>query len=643
MCGFAGIWINNKRNTFFTEKFDVLRTMLLMQKHRGPDDSGIAGIDTASKSVKQTDIDNKIEFAENDDLLLGFNRLSILDLSKNGHQPMLSADGKVMIVFNGEIYNAFDYKNDLLQKGYNFKSKTDTEIILNLYIEYGIDEMLRRLNGMFAIGIYDFDKKKLFLTRDRFGIKPLYLLKTSDYITFSSEIKSFKALPDYKLKLDKTKLDEFLLFRYLVNNTLFEDIVNCLPGTYTEIDANGNVKTTTYYNLNEEGKHKLDELSIKNSFISALNESVKSQMISDVKLGCQLSGGIDSSLITYFAQKSTSERQLETISVIFDDQEFSEKKWIDEVVEKLKLFSHQFIMDGHYFYNELNKVIWHFENPISHPNAIGIYLLSKEAKKHVTVLLSGEGADECFGGYYKFITKFSSKKNHFKRLIKHIIKKKFNLKNIDWSYYLFSNDEDSGFILTSAFGSKKIAKSVYPLFDYRKALKARKKIISKLTGDTFTRKRKFEMLTYLPELLLRQDKMSMAHSIENRVPFLDNHIVSLALSIPESALIGQTLVNGVQKTETKLMLKKICSEIFSEKFAYRSKSGFNIPEVEFMSSLACQSAWNSVIKPGIEKRGLFNAAELDRIMKNVSVATSDEITTLFLMYSFEIWAQQYID
>ncbi len=643
MCGFTGIWIKNKKNTVSWDKYDVLRNMLLLQKHRGPDDSGIASVNTTSMLVTQTDIENKIKFSEDDDLLFGFNRLSILDLSKNGHQPMLSPDGKVMLVFNGEVYNAFDYKDVLTQKGYKFVSRTDTEIIMYLYIEYGIEGMLQRLNGMFAIAIYDFERKKLFLTRDRFGIKPLYLLKTSDFITFSSEIKSFKALPDYKLKLNKNKLDEFLIFRYVINDTLFQDVINCTPGTYIEIDSNGEMTTVTYYNIDQEGKIKPSTKSYPLTFENALSQSVKSQMISDVKLGCQLSGGIDSSLITYFAKKSCSENQLETISVIFDNPEFSEKKWIDEVVDKVNLISHQYKMDGNYFYNELNKVIWHFENPISHPNAIGIYLLSKEAKKHVTVLLSGEGADECFGGYYKFATKNVAKKTLLKRLIKQVIKDKFNLKKIDWSYFLNSANEDTGFILTSAFGSKKVAKAIYPDFNFRKALKTRKNIMRKLNGDSFTRKRKYEMLTYLPELLLRQDKMSMAHSIENRVPFLDNHVASFALSIPESELIGQSPHSNVEKTETKILLKKICTKLFSEEFAYRKKSGFNIPEIEFMSSKTCQDMWINTVKPGIEKRGLFNVSQLNKIMQNLSYASNDEITTLFLMFSFEIWAQQYLD
>jgi len=496
---------------------------------------------------------------------------------------------------------------------------------------------------MFAISIYDFEKKKMYLIRDRFGIKPLYLLKNENYVAFSSEIKSFKALPNYKLRLDKRKLDEFLLFRYVVKDTLFEDIVNCAPGTYIEINTNGQIIIHTYYNINNEGQKKIGSNLVMESFEKTLQQSVNSQMISDVKLGCQLSGGLDSSLITYFAKNDSIKNQLETISIVFDDPEYSEKKWIDMVVSKLNLISHQYKMGGDYFFNVLNDAIWHFENPISHPNSLGIYLLSKEAKKHVTVLLSGEGADECFGGYYKFILQLNSKWTKAKRVIKQIVRNEFNISKIDWTYTINSAGENNEFILTSAFVSKKIAQTVYRDFSYKRALKTRKNIIRKLSGNSFTKKRKYEMLTYLPELLLRQDKMSMAHSIENRVPFLDNEVVSLAFEISEKDLIVDSPDNNSKTKETKFVFKEICTKIFSKEFAYRKKSGFSIPEVEFMSTDACQKAWSKTIKPGIQNRKLFNVEYLDKIMNNLHNASPEELTILFLMFGFEIWAQQYLD
>lgn len=642
MCGFSGYW-NFKNNVFETSTNEVIRQMLLLQKHRGPDDSGIVGINTNTKYFRETSFEKTVTFNEHVDLFLGFNRLSILDLSKNGHQPMFSPDKKVVLLYNGEVYNAFDYKDELIAKGHSFVSKTDTEVILHLYLEFGIKGMLNRLNGMFAIAIYDFEKNKVYLTRDRFGIKPLYLLKKENFIAFSSEIKSFKALPDYKLELDKSKLDEFLLFRYVVKDTLFKDIINCLPGTYIEIGNNGEFRVHEYYNINNEGKISTNNDEVLKLLSETLQKSVSSQMISDVKLGCQLSGGIDSSLITHYASKVCTDNQLETISIVFEDPEFSEKKWIDIVSSKLNLISHQYVMDGNYFFNELSKVIWHFEHPISHPNAIGIYLLSKEAKKHVTVLLSGEGADECFGGYYKFITPLISRTTELKRLTKKIIKKQLSLSEIDLDTLIYTWGKDNNFILTSAFGSKNQAKEIYEDFKLSNALKTRKKIIKSLSGDAFQRKRKYEMLTYLPELLLRQDKMSMAHSIENRVPFLDNEVVSLAFSIVESDFIVETNYNNISSTETKYALKEICRNLFSEEFAYRKKVGFGIPEKEFMSSEACQKSWVEIIKPGIEKRGLFNADSLNKTMKNLINAAPDALTTLFLMFSFEIWAQQYLD
>ena len=232
MCGFTGYhYLDSRRET----NNQAIRQMLAIQKHRGPDDSGIVAINTQNKTFENVTIDNDASFQTENDVVLGFNRLSILDLSPMGHQPMVSPDQKVVLIMNGEIYNAFDFKAELEQKGHTFKSTSDTEIVLHLYLEYGMEKMIRLLNGMFALAIYDLNLDTLFLARDRFGIKPLYLLKEEGRIAFASEMKSFKALPDFKFEADYTNLDEFLLFRNVINNTLFKNISNCIPGTYLTI------------------------------------------------------------------------------------------------------------------------------------------------------------------------------------------------------------------------------------------------------------------------------------------------------------------------------------------------------------------------------------------------------------------------
>jgi asparagine synthase (glutamine-hydrolysing) len=321
MCGFTGYYnFDFKKET----SNKAIREMLAIQKHRGPDDSGIVGIDTKSKSFESISISEDKNFTTEKDLVFGFNRLSILDLSPMGHQPMVSPDQQVVLMMNGEVYNAFDYKADLESKGHHFKSTSDTEIVLHLYLEYGMEHMILMLNGMFALAIYDFRLDTLFLARDRFGIKPLYLLKEKGRLAFASEMKSFKALPDFKFEADFEKMDEFLLFRNVINNTLFKNISNCLPGTYLSVNA-GVIKSHQYYDINTEGSQQISSGESKASLENALQKSVHSQMISDVKLGCQLSGGVDSSLVSYYAAKALNQGNLETISIVFKDPKFSEE------------------------------------------------------------------------------------------------------------------------------------------------------------------------------------------------------------------------------------------------------------------------------------------------------------------------------
>lgn len=630
MCGFTGYYNFDSKKEAGNK---TIREMLALQKHRGPDDSGIVGIDTISKSFEAITISEDALFKTEKNLIFGFNRLSILDLSPMGHQPMVSPDEQVILMMNGEIYNAFDFKAELEQKGHVFKSTTDTEIVLHLYLEYGMEKMIKMLNGMFAIAIYDLSLNTLFLARDRFGIKPLYILQETGRLAFASEMKSFKVLPNFKFELDYTHLDEFLLFRNVVNNTLFKNISNCIPGTYLSI-KNGEITSNIYYDINQEGNKILAKNEAKQALENALKKSVTAQMISDVKLGSQLSGGVDSSLVSYYAAKALTKGNLETISIVFKDQRFSEEKYIDVVAKELSLESHKYKMEADYYFDVLEKSIWHFEQPLNHPNTIGIYLLSQEAKKHVTVLLSGEGADESLAGYSRFIR--LKQFPYFRKTFWSAIKKNLNNLGEFLSYY---HDQNQRMIMETAFGSIETAKALKPNFKLNHALKERIQTFQSMNGTTNLKQRKYELLTYLPDLLMRQDKMSMAHSIENRVPFLDNEMVSTALNISGNDLVGK--YKGVE--ETKVVLKDICADKFGEKFAYREKMGFGIPLRSFMSSVTFQEKWKTQVAPGIQKRCIFRFEELSSWVNNISKATPEQLDAIWLMLGFELWAQQYID
>ncbi|MGV9003530.1 asparagine synthase (glutamine-hydrolyzing) [Flavobacterium sp.] len=630
MCGFTGFY--NFKDTFETNNHAILE-MIAIQKHRGPDDSGIIGINTLNKNFQAIASQQEADFQSPKNLLFGFNRLSILDLSPNGHQPMVSPDEQVILMMNGEIYNAFDFKEDLIQKGHTFKSTSDTEIVLHLYLEYGMEGMISKLNGMFALVIYDFKLETLFLARDRFGIKPLYILQEDNRLAFASEMKSFKKLPNFKFEADYTRLDEFLLFRNLINTTLFKNITNCRPGTFLTI-RNQKIESHVFYDINSEGKNPIALNQSYEKLEDALQKSVKSQMMSDVKLGCQLSGGVDSSLVTYYAAQNLPKGNLETVSIIFKDQRFSEEKYIDFVAQKLDLQAHKYEMNAEYYFDVIEKAIWHFEHPLNHPNTIGIYLLSQEAKKQVTVLLSGEGADEALAGYSRFVRAKENKiftKPFFGGL-------KRNL-NHAFDYLSYALHQEKKMIMETAFGSITTAKALRPTFQLTMAIADRTQTLKNLNGSLNLRQRKYELLTYLPDLLMRQDKMSMAHSIENRVPFLDNEMVTTALNIKEEALIA----NHNHKIESKKVLKDIAAEKFGEPFAYRDKMGFGIPLRSFMSSEVFQEKWETTIQPNIVKRGLFEVIEVSKWVKNVAYATPEQLDAIWLLFGFEIWAKQYLD
>ena len=256
----------------------------------------------------------------------------------NGHQPMASPDEKVLLTLNGEIYNAFDYTQELTDWGYTFKSKTDTEVVLALYLKYGFQGMLDRLNGMFAIVIVDLREGRQYIARDRFGIKPMYYIYNHEVFAFSSELKSFKYLENFQFQLNESQLSEYLIFRNNLTGTLFKEIQSLEPGHYLSFTHKDGLKKHRYFDINKYTRTANSDSDLEatgKELEEWLGKSVKSQLMSDVKLGCQLSGGIDSSLVTWFANNNSDKGQFESVSIVFDDPRFSEEKYIDQVAETI--------------------------------------------------------------------------------------------------------------------------------------------------------------------------------------------------------------------------------------------------------------------------------------------------------------------
>lgn len=633
MCGIAGyIYTNNKQ----IESTSVIRNMLTAQKHRGPDDSGIIAFSLNQQTVKEFGHEQTQNVEELFEGMLGFNRLSILDLSKNGHQPMCSPDGKVILTLNGEIYNAFDWKPELVADGCIFKSTTDTEVVLQLYLKYGFNGMVEKLNGMFAIVVVDLRESKMYIARDRFGIKPMYYYNKSGVFAFSSELKSFYALEGFKAELNEEKLDEYLLFRNTLHHTLIKDVQCLEPGHYCTYSPGNEIISTRYFDINKYTRNA-SNCSINEElekWHGIMKSSVASQLMSDVKLGCQLSGGVDSTLVTWLAKEIKQDNLLESVSIVFDNEQFSEKPFIDKVANQLNIISHQFPLQSDYYQQHIEKATWHFEQPINHPNTIGIFLLAQKAREYVTVLLSGEGADEVFGGYSRFYTvKYPYRSKQFWAGLK-------NAGGGAFTYLRHFADPFNRANLNIAHMNTSMALKLKSNFSFNRATSQRRAIYNNLNGSVFDKQVKYDISTYLPDLLTRQDKMSMAHSIENRVPFLDNNVVEQSFNIPENYLIKKKS-SEIKNTE-KYLLKKMCAAVFGDDFAFRDKVGFGIPLREFLSKPAFNSYLKEDILSTIKNRNLLNTVKIEYWINNLTTISSSELDALWVVVSLEIWLKQFI-
>jgi asparagine synthase (glutamine-hydrolysing) len=409
------------------------------------------------------------------------------------------------------------------------------------------------------------------------------------------------------------------------------------PGNYLSYRHETGVVKRCYFDLNQysrstESNRNLEDFGVM--LKEWLSKSVKGQLMSDVKLGCQLSGGIDSSLVTWLANRSSERGNFEAVSIIFNNPGFSEEKYIDRVTEKLVIPSHKFLLDSDYYFNTIEKATWHLEAPLNHPNTVAIYKLSQRAKEYVTVLLSGEGADEVFGGYSRFYD--LSFPFHRAKLL-HEIKKNLThpIELIDYAF------GERRAVMATAFITPTLAKKIKPNFNKERSTGNRRILYRSLSGSLIDRQVKYEMLSFLPDLLIRQDKMSMAHSIENRVPFLDNEVVKQSFTIPEKYLLLRESPEG-SNTE-KYLLKKMTSDVFGVDFAFRDKMGFGIPVREFFLNEKFKAFINDKVLPGIKSRDLFNHNLVAAWVTNLSNLKYFELEALWVTVAFEIWASIYLD
>jgi asparagine synthase (glutamine-hydrolysing) len=634
MCGLVGV-VNTGRNTLEINQSTIidLDKAMDVQNHRGPDDQGVCGINfnestsVSKRYAKELLSENKY------DGIVGFNRLSIRDLTMAGHQPMTSDDGKVILLFNGEIYNDKDLRNRLALVNYKFKGSSDTETILAYYLEFGLDKMLEVLNGMFAIVIIDLRYNTMHIIRDRMGIKPLYYSMMNNRIYFASELKSIIQFRDFVRKLDVDAFNSRLLFARPSNKVLLSGVELVEPGEVISINYQGSIKKKKYFELdNYERKNDINFEDALNKCDYIIGDCVKRQMVSDVKVGCQVSGGIDSTLITYYASNFSNNELKDGISIVGNESPL-EENYINTVGEKLNIDIHKYSVDSDYFVDNYEKMIWHNDAPVYMPHFSSFLKIGEKAKEHVTVLLSGEGADEIAGGYGRlsagilqpFMSGFTPTKsniNSYKQYSEYAVMKERTLTSL--SHIKQNNLLD-------------LIQDEINIFD-------------NFSGSNLDKHLKYELTQRLPEGLLRQDKMTMASSVENRVPLLDNEFVDFIMQLPEHMLvrfkkespisIGN---NPFDWLEGKYILKKLVANQFGHDFAFRDKTIMAIDQRTILNSERFKSYFYEELYPSLKNRGIIDNNKILDLYQNVTSISMDDFVSLWRAISLETWCKLFLD
>lgn len=611
MCGFVGF----ADNVLDIDKTKVINDMMDAIKHRGP---------------------NSGNFFSDEHVTLGFRRLSIIDLSDEGSQPMYNEDRSCVLVFNGEIYNYQEIRSELLKKGHIFKSDTDSEVVVHAYEEYGTD-LLQKVRGMFAFAIWDTKNETMFLARDFFGIKPLYYTQnTTDHsLIFGSEIKAFLKQPAFKKELNKDALKPYLTFQYSVlDETFFKGVYKLKPGHYM-IYKKGQMEIKPYWNIDFNEKDNSLEYYIE-KIKETLKESVAYHKISDVKVGSFLSGGVDSSYITALLKPN------KTFSIGFKDYEgiFNETNLAKDLSDILNIENYRKLMSADECFEKLPTIQYHMDEPQSNLSSVPLYFLTELASKHVTVVLSGEGADEIFGGYAWY--KKSAKQKQYEK-IPYVLRRPISLickalpKNKITNFLVKGGQK----IEEKFIGEAKVFEEEDALSllrdDYKSGPSVQsitKKVYDQVKGkDDVTKMQYLDLKLWLPgDILLKADKMSMAHSLELRVPFLDKEVMSLASELPSNLRVNDI--------DTKYALRAASKEVLPEEWAKREKVGFPVPMRHWLREEKYYNIVKEAFSSDIAKQ-FFHSDELLTYLDKHYTGQHNYARYIWTVYVFLVWYKKF--
>ncbi len=663
MCGIAGIVAVDALDQDAAARAVRMRDIIT---HRGPD---AAGLHVDAWTV------------------LAHRRLSIVDLS-TGQQPLSNEDGSVWIVFNGEIYNHADVRKELEGRGHKYRTRSDTETIVHGYEQWG-DDCVHRFRGMFAFAIWDAPKRRLLLVRDRLGIKPLYWSRTNDALLFGSEIKAILASDLVEAEANYAVLPEVLSTRYTSgSDTLFRGIHKLLPG-HLLVFERGEIRTRQYWDLPRRqhpdlgavgsggigsatasaigasasvssakaparGAKASAEPDVVARFRELLEESIRLRLMSDVPLGMFLSGGIDSSAIAALMARMV-DRPLQTFSVAFKERSFNELEYARDIARAIKADSHEIVIDDRDFFGALPKLVWHEDEPIAHPSSVPLYFVSALARQHVTVVLTGEGSDEVLAGYGKYprVAWNWTAGTIYERVMPEAVRASIANGVVPWlpgklaryakrSFLAMDRSPEAMFFdnfasIRLADQQRLLAPAVRGAATRAVAYGASLDYFNTLNGtSTFLDRLLYtDIKTYLVELLMKQDQMSMAASIESRVPFLDHKLVEFAATLPD--------VWKLQGWTTKRVLREAMKGLLPESILNRPKMGFPVPFAAWT-----RGSWNALTREILldrrtRERGLFDAAAVDGLLRSHAAGRTDGGDRIWSLLNLELWHRTFID
>ncbi len=629
MCGICGVLHFDRAQEVDSQ---VLASMNRRIIHRGPDDEG---------------------FFRAGNIGLAMRRLSIIDLA-SGHQPMSNEDGTVWIVFNGEIYNHRELRPGLEARGHRYQSQCDTETIIHLYEEYG-EECISHLRGMFAFALWDSAKRRLFCARDRLGIKPFYYSLDERRFLFGSEIKALLAHPSLHAELERSSLPEYLAFGYLAGDaTFYKGVRKLMPGHMLEIGESGRYEIRPYWDLTAPERMPHPRKYYVEGYRELLEQAVSTHLMSDVPLGVFLSGGLDSSVVAALTTR-LRRSPIETFSVGYAEAAYSELPFAQTVASHLGSTHHEVRVSWQDFMEAMPRLIWHEDEPIAWPSSVSLYFVAKLARERVTVVLTGEGSDETLAGYTRYAwTLWNARLDRAYRAavpgglrgsirraldeprwlplaLQRPLRHTFLARDgASWPSFYFDNFYSA---FTESAQQELLAKDLASVrgtaYDHSLAY------WQSSHGDFLHRLLYTDIKTYLVELLMKQDNMSMAASIESRVPFLDHVLVEFASSIP-----SRYEIHGLAG---KMILKEASEDLLPASIIYRKKMGFPTPLRGWLAGPQIEGIERMLLEPRSLEWNLFRPEAIRKIFSEQRAGIRDHYERIWRLMNLEIWRRVFLD